>query len=145
MVVDGRDEFVGSDDARARQSIAEAAKARKASIEIDVQSEADESHVDVLLKVTGLPKDSSARLWVAVAEDDVHSDVRRGENSGRKLNHVAVVRSLAPADAGKPLTIELDKQWRREKLRLVAFAQDTQSMHILGVATAAVPAVAPER
>ena len=29
MVVDGRDEFVGSDDARARQSIADAAQSRK--------------------------------------------------------------------------------------------------------------------
>jgi hypothetical protein len=77
---------------------------------------------------------------VALAENAVVSDVLRGENRGRKLDHVAVVRSLMDLghrnaagafSADIPLTGELE-QWNGK--RMIAFVQDQQYGPIQGAA-----------
>jgi hypothetical protein len=83
---------------------------------------------------------SGARVNIALAESAVVSDVLRGENSGRKLNHVAVVRSLTDLgsldangafSADIPLTGELE-HWAGK--RIIAFVQNRQYGRIEGAA-----------
>jgi hypothetical protein len=81
---------------------------------------------------------------VAVTEDHLKSDVRRGENRGHVLAHAAVVRRLTTikdgiSAPGQPARAEitLDPAWHRENLRVVAFVQESHSRRI--VAAAAVP------
>ena len=82
----------------------------------------------------------SGILYVALADNRAESHVARGENSGRLLAHVAVMRVLKPL--GKvELTSGLTKDvWimvppgaGSNGLRIVVFLQDPQSGHILGV------------
>jgi hypothetical protein len=68
--------------------------------------------------------------------------VTRGENSGRTLRHVAVVRSLIrvgalPAQGAfvKALMLPL-KNDNSQSWRVVVFLQDSGSKHILGAAEA---------
>jgi hypothetical protein len=71
---------------------------------------------------------------VAITENNLQSNVARGENAGRKLRHGTVVRHLrvvgeAPMAEAK-LTFE--KNWNRENLRVVAFLQERMNRRILG-------------
>ena len=95
MVVDGHAEFVGSDDDRAASAIAQAAKAAKTDVELT--GEAKDGNLLLKIKiapVTGLAANEKAETMLAITEDNLHSQVRGGENSGRRLNHAAVVREL---------------------------------------------------
>src|SRR4051794_37180018 len=88
MVVDGSREFVGSDRDVALKAIRESAQRVKANVRLTI----DGNRVQV--KVSGDAAKGECDVLVAVTEDDLQSDVRRGENAGRKLSHAAVVRRL---------------------------------------------------
>jgi hypothetical protein len=146
MVVDGRAELVGSDAGAALRAIERAAAQPHGVVRIapDAQrSGTSSSRVAATIEVSNLPAVSGAvhaDLVVAITEDDLSSNVTRGENHGRVLKHAAVVRRLttigdAPAP-GAPARIELalDSGWKRERLTVVAFVQERRSRTILASA-----------
>lgn len=146
MVVDGRVEFVGSDAAAARKAIDRAVAAPHAVVRIGVeQGTADRLAVSVA--VTDLPPVGSgdrADIMVAVTEDHLRSDVKRGENHGRTLAHAAVVRHLTTAGeaasegaSSARADIAIGSDWQRDHLKVVAFVQERRGRTILG--SAAVP------
>ncbi len=81
---------------------------------------------------------------VAIVEDNLVTDVTRGENARRRLEHDAVVRALhtiGPLDVGASageLTkeIALDRGWAAQHLRVVTFLQDDRTHRVVGVASA---------
>ena len=82
----------------------------------------------------------SVNVLLALTESGLASDVARGENTGRKLSHVGVVRSLrtlgalpeAPGTSFKAETeVAVEKNWRRENLRAVVFAQERGTRRVL--------------
>lgn len=131
MVVDGQVEFVGSDGGQARRVIERAARTAKAPITIE--RDGDTVRVDA-------PAGAKAELWIALAREQGASDVPRGENAGRHLKHVAVVRSLVKAgDVGKdkPLTHTLklpQPEAGTSGWRVIAFLQEPGQGRILGAA-----------
>jgi hypothetical protein len=142
MIVDGTSEFVGSDSVKALAGIKDAASKPKSAVDIVVTS-IEPSQIKLRLSVpdSAQPtKDQTADALVALTEDDLTSDVNRGENAGRKLHHAAVVRQLkVAASATGPtkftkdieITISLDKSWEPRNLKAVAFVQDRGSRQIL--------------
>jgi hypothetical protein len=140
MIVNGRAAFVGSDERRARREIELAART----------SVFPEVHMDgpstVHIAVTSLPK--QVGLWLAVTECGLSSDVRTGENGGRRLTHTGVVRSLESVkldQSGKArVNLSLRNDWKVENLRVVVFVQDRVSLAVLGAATAAVSSAAAD-
>lgn len=141
MVVDGGAEFVGSDARRATAEIARAAKQRKAVVELAHAPGGAGLRVTVRSLPPGQAR-GTAEVLLAVVEDDLTSDVRRGENAGRQLSHTAVVRRLevlgSVAGSGEPfdrrVALVPDPSWRRDRLRAVAFVQERESRRILGAA-----------
>jgi hypothetical protein len=128
MIVDGASEFVGSDARKARAAIIEAGKSAKGTIELRLSSKDDTVRCEVA--VTSV--NETADVYLAITEDDLRSDVARGENAGRQLTHVGVARSLQTIGtfkAGEKFTcsvdLKLDPAWRREKLKVIAFAQQS--------------------
>jgi hypothetical protein len=90
MIVDGRIQFVGSNLGDASKAILEAAKTPKAKIETVLDG-------DVLkIKISDAPKHEDASVYLAVAENNLASNVKRGENAGKNLAHTSVVRELRP-------------------------------------------------
>jgi hypothetical protein len=75
------------------------------------------------------------------------SDVRRGENRGRVLTHAAVVRllkTMGEAGAqGVTGEIAIDPSWQRDRVKIVAFVQESRSRRI--VAAGAVPLASASR
>ena len=96
LVIDGRFQEVGSDVNAVRRAIARAAQDAKAEVVVTAQPD-DAGHVRVQVQVSTPPGaviGERADVIVALTEDQLTSDVQRGENRGRLLKHGAVVRSL---------------------------------------------------
>jgi len=81
---------------------------------------------------------AGAEAWLAVYENNLESQVRAGENSGKTLHHDYVVRRLigplAPDQAGRlslRQQIALEAGWKRADLGVVVFVQDKASGEIL--------------
>jgi hypothetical protein len=142
LVVDGRDEMIGSDAAAAMHAIAKALKQPRAGVTLAV--DVDGNALIARGSVMDLPAEAakeSVDAVLAVTEDDLTSVVKRGENSGRTLHHDAVVRALvsmgalrAPGDLRQRTTLK--PEWRRDRLRAVMFLQGRKSQRIWGAATA---------
>ena len=154
MVVDGRSELVGSDGAAARKAVARAATGAHGSIQIRV----DRASGAVTVVAADVPPHSDrADIIVAVAEDRLQSNVTRGENHGRTLTHVAVVRRLvtigeiAAGDVCRGgacsarTDVAIDPAWKREDLRIVAFVQERRGGAILAAATTPFEPSTPSR
>src|SRR6266849_2199166 len=146
MVVDGTMEFVGNHPPKAREAIVSAASKVKIPVMLapgSPKGSGKESFSVKIGKLEGATKGDSAEVWLAVTETGLHSAVTRGENAGENLHHAAVVRSMhkigeAKADGETSFTgeasVSLQKEWKRENLRAVAFVQEKKSRRILGAA-----------
>ena len=146
MIVDGHEEFVGGDWNRARAAIVKAAQTPKGRIDLTFPHEADldqNSPVRRLaIQVKDLPNRSDdADVLFAITENNLQTQVTRGENSGRYLHHSAVVRELNLVGHivanDKTFVIErsinVSPGWRTENLRVIAFVQERRSHRILAV------------
>jgi hypothetical protein len=127
MVVDGERSFVGDED-EARTQAALAAKRSK--VPLSLTASVDGDTVVVRVRTDSAPA-AGLELWAVLAEDGLSSEVKRGENAGRKLAHVAVVRTLKALPAPKAegggfvseARLKLGADWKRERLRAVAVLQ----------------------
>jgi hypothetical protein len=147
MVVDGRSEFVGSDAGAARRAIAKAVAQSHGVIGIVTRDDRDPKRVALQITITDLPKitrGDQADIIVAVTEDGLRTDVKRGENRGRTLTHAAVARYMAtigdtvadgPSSAAADVTLAPD--WQRDRLKIIAFVQERKSRQILAAASTA--------
>lgn len=143
MMVDGRFGFVGSERKEALASIAKASMAPHAVVTLGACDEAaSDSEICRDVEIRDLPavtEGDSARVTYAVTESGLEVDVPSGENAGRELSHVAVVREMIDLGAitgdgvftGR-VAIGIEPEWRRENLRLVVFVQERASRRILG-------------
>jgi hypothetical protein len=83
---------------------------------------------------------------VALTQDHVTSDVRRGENRGRMLTHSAVARDLALVGTLKPtdrmfdatVTLPVARTWNLDDVRIVGLLQERSSRRIVGAGVAGV-------
>ncbi|MBS2025709.1 MAG: DUF1223 domain-containing protein [Deltaproteobacteria bacterium] len=149
-IVDGEYNLVGSDGPGVRQALLAAAQRKRgtASLEVKPAAQPRADHADkgalvsVALALGGLPADGE--VWLAVVEDGLVSKVTAGENEGRTLPHAAVVRSLRRVGSTKDRgftsveEVRLDGAWKREALRVIAFAQEAGGP-VLAAGSAAVP------
>jgi hypothetical protein len=144
IVIDGAYDAPGSDPVAVHRAVEHARKSAKATVRATLgapSAAAVPIRVDVALGAART-LGATADVLVATVEDDLTTQVLRGENSGRTLDHDAVVRRLArigtidaSADAlVVTATIPLDAEWRREQLRWVVLVQDRASGRVIGAA-----------
>lgn len=138
MVVDGTTQFVGSN-----------AKALIAAVESDVKTpkqaltieNAKWDHGAALFSIHGTAR-AGTKLFAVLAADATHQQVSGGENSGRTLHHVAVVRVMkelgSEAVDGRPLKLEGGDLNHKDEsagpVRLVVFVVDQKTGQVIGAA-----------
>jgi len=135
MVVDGSFQFAGGNTGEATKSILDAAKSAKASVELSIDGE------KLKVKIPAFPEHENASVFLAIAEDGLLSNVKRGENSGKTLEHVSVVRELKSIGSvtaqdksfETEAVFQLQPNWKKENLKLVVFVQGNQNRKIYGV------------
>jgi hypothetical protein len=142
MVVNGRDQFVGSDGGALERALRD--DTRRAHLDLRIiTSTLSADGIDVKFSFSG--QTSKPLDVVAVLTDDAdRSKVLRGENSGRLLQHVSVARSLTKVatvagDAEKSVHLSLPEGFQVTGApghHLVLFVQEAHQGTILGAATA---------
>ena len=135
MIVNGKSVFVGSDRSQANEAILDAVK-NPAAIQIKIQS-AFEKNERVKIHFN-IPGDLSDELLnIALVQHDAVTSVLRGENKGRKLNHVNVVRSLIsiPASPDGTQEISFPSELENQTVTIICFTQDKNSLTVSGAAS----------
>lgn len=132
MVVDGAYQFVGSDRGSAAKALESARSSPK--IEVRITSLKRENNQSVLHVDTDvLPV--KADVLVAVAADHAESQVLRGENGGRHLEHVAIVKSIdkvGKAEKGQAFSKDVSVKGLTQISRVIVFLQEPNQGKILG-------------
>ena len=138
LVVDGSAHFPGGRD-RTVAALKAAASQSKAKVALKV-TKLSKDAVEVEVELSEGARPAGAEVVVALTQSGLSSDVKRGENAGRVLQHAAVVRSLKVAGAAPKVTVRLPRQaaWDARSLSVVAFAQGRGQARILGAARAPV-------
>ena len=143
MVVDGSEQFVGNDAAKAKQAIVHSAQAAKVGLHLSAIT-ADHGHVSGAVSIAGNSAAlAKGDLFAALVDSVAETDVRGGENRGQKLHHAGVVRSLVRIGslqnlAGGPVkfTLTAPSDAVPGKERIVVFAQQSSQGAVVGAAQA---------
>jgi hypothetical protein len=144
MVVDGTAQFVGNDSTQALRAITTAAKTPKPALKLSPRMLDSGRLSDSVANasVVALPK---ADLYAALIETMASTDVKRGENGGRTLHHVSVVRAMQKVGTSEQLanplffSFAIPKDSVIPNLRVVAFVQRASQGSVLAAATSAPP------
>jgi hypothetical protein len=139
LVVDGHWETVGGNAVEMRNAVEAAMRNEKVALTL-ANAVRDGNGIKFHLTSADLPgSDGPITVYVALAENRVQSNVRGGENGGRSLAHVAVVRALAPVGTvtagssfSKDITIPMPSVAGSSGFRIVAFLQSDKSHKIVG-------------
>lgn len=139
MIVNGETQFVGSNSAGADNAIKDALKTNSQyGILMDVSWTA-KRQLSIKYSMTSSPV--NALINFALIEKNLSSDVSRGENSGKKLEHDNVVRifdtSIAKEKSERTLKIAEDVNLNNSTL--IAYIQDKDSYKIIGASSSSIP------
>jgi len=142
MVVDGTSEFVGSDPALAEKAFAKALNRPKIAVRLSSVSTSTTNVLLAHLETAALQESyglSEADVYVAVALNRAESQVSGGENSGRKLSHSAVAKSIVKVGRlrrgqifAQDVQLKLAPGTDPQNLRLVAFVQEPGQGRVIG-------------
>jgi len=139
IIVNGKTEFVGSEEGTLRNAIKtnlqNSAAARLGLNIVSIEQG------EAVLKYTTEGNDKNTLLLVAVLQKSAVSKVGGGENSGRTLAHVQIVRklqSIALSSASGQANITLPKGFDAQNWEIVGFLQNKTNGAITGAARAAI-------
>ncbi len=137
MVVDGASEFTGSDTDAAKIAIQKALRQPKLTVTLSSVKLDSQGNLRALITVEGAS--NKGEVFLALSLEQAQSAVARGENAGRKLSHVSVVKSFTKAGNVNPgvkfskaIDLKLDSATSSQNLRVIAFVQENGQGKVLG-------------
>lgn len=95
-VVNGSEEFVGSQKTKMVHAIEASAKENKA-----ITLTATFTNKKIIVDYDANSKSPEENILIALVEKEASTDIKRGENEGRKLHHVNIVRQFEHANESK--------------------------------------------
>jgi len=141
-VIDGSAQLVGNNAAGLAEAVKRAASTPKKPLTI---SDAHWDNGTFMFTVRGAA-DSGSKMLAVLAADAQGPKILRGENAGRTLHHVAVVRSLkdfgSTSADGRALRLSAGSFTRDQgsaPLRLVVFLVEKKSGHVTALSQQTVP------
>jgi len=136
MIADGTDQFVGNDVAHALRAIAQAAQIAKPKLTLSPIT-VDGAHIAGEVSLTGGAAMPKGDIYAAVVESMASTKVHGGENGGRTLQHVSVVRAMQRIGASMGATpmkfsLPVPNDVLPANVRVVVFLQSAGQGAILG-------------
>ncbi len=139
FLFNGKDlRLAGADPVLAKRLSAISAQTSSARINLRQSVTPDQIEIDLTIDVASNRESPETEAFVALSENNLYSEVRAGENTGRSLAHDFVVRELLgpiPIGPGGKARwsgkITLAPDWKRQDLALTAFVQDIPHNDIL--------------
>ncbi|PSL24509.1 DUF1223 domain-containing protein [Chitinophaga ginsengisoli] len=122
VVINGENEFVGSNASAIVQAISKGLD-EPSTASVGLSARIEQGKLYVGHQVSGVGKNET--LVLGLVEKVAHSDVKAGENSGRKLSHVQIVRDLAQVDvnSNKEVEMKLPVGFNENDFELIGFVQ----------------------
>jgi hypothetical protein len=140
LVVDGRQELVGNDGALAQRAIAAAAERPHLSLRVTATSTGE--RLRLVIDLPAAPQGAEGiDVLAAVTQHGLTSEVRSGENRGKMLAHVAVVRKVQSLGSLNADAVVAEGQWKLERawgtggLNAVVWLQGKSTRQVYGAAT----------
>ena len=136
-VVNGKSEVVGSNRQRL-QALIDDNLGRAQTGQIQLSAKASGGNVVIAYTVANA---GNAVLNIALVQKKALTDVRKGENSGKKLAHLNVVRDLKTlplAQSSGSLSIPLLKGMQASGFTIIAWTQDKKTLVISDAAETAI-------
>jgi len=138
IVVNGKTEFVGSDKSRLQKTIEMELKSDVTS-SIVLSAKLNEDKKVMVNFKTGMSSNNTINF--ALVQFSAQSVVTKGENQGRQLRHINIVRDFQTADAtNKQSAVYLDipAGLSKQDCKVIVFVQDKNNLHITDAAETAV-------
>ncbi len=133
VIVNGRTEFVGSDEKSLRNAIKTGLE-KSENLELSLSNiKVEGDKVSVQYHVTGAA--SNSNLLIALIEKNAITKVKSGENGGRTLAHVQIVtqlKSVALRSTSGNENIALIHGFDPQKFELIGFVQNASNGEITG-------------
>lgn len=142
LVINGSDERVGNDRRDVEAAIRRAATQPASTLTISrLEQTGGQFQFHITAPPAAQPRRTPASIYVALALDHTRSDVARGENAGRMLAHLSVLRSLKRLGAFDPhrgvsQDFTADATGLSGAVRVIVFVQEEGYGRILGAAQA---------
>jgi len=137
IVVNGKTEFVGSEEGTLRNAISKGLqKASPSQLSLNI-STIDHSKANIKYEVDSI--DKNIFLELAILQKNAQTKVQSGENSGRTLSHVQIVRKLQSVPLkGKEGTVNvaLPNGFNTQGWEIIGFLQNTANGTITGASRA---------
>ena len=138
VIVNGKKEFIGSEEVTLRSAI-NAGLQKSATAHLTLTGvKTDQNQAS--LKYTAEGTDKNTVLLVAVLQKSALSKVERGENGGRTLSHVQIVRKLQPIILNSNdglTTVALPRGFNTHDWEIIGFLQNKSNGAVVGAARAA--------
>jgi hypothetical protein len=134
VVVNGKEQFVGSESSAIHKAITEQLKVKPGTT-LTLQAIQGNGKLNLKYQATSIK--SGCRLMIALLQKSAQSHVGRGENQGRLLSHIQIVRKLQSevlSGGSGNSTIELPKDFNTQTWEVLAFIQDQHNGAILSIA-----------
>ncbi len=140
IILDGNEEVNPGDGQKAKQLLEKAAAVPMIAMRID-GAQFDKGGLTVHVVADGAAEKHGGDVFLAVAIDKAVTDVLAGENNGKKLTNIAVVKQLVKIgkmQKGKPFDLSFYlKLWPDAdpaNMRVIAFVQESGQGKVLGAA-----------
>ncbi|QEC77620.1 DUF1223 domain-containing protein [Mucilaginibacter ginsenosidivorax] len=137
VIVNGKAEYVGSDETALNSAIADGLATNPAATLI-LRAQQDGSKLKLQYQTTGAPGGSD--VLIALVQKNAQNRVERGENAGRILSHIQIVRKiqteqLSNNGAGST-TIDLLENFSAQNWEVLCLVQNQNSGEILAASKA---------
>jgi hypothetical protein len=132
VVINGKSQFVGSDQSSIVSAIVSGLNTKpNSTLSLNCKIENNKVNIDC----QGTFEDKNCELVLALIEKSAKSNVRAGENAGKTLYHVQIVRSLLYEPIGtKNIAMGLPSNFNAKGWELIGFVQKKSDGHIISAA-----------
>ncbi len=135
VVVNGRYQFTGSDKTRLYNTVEkELVKDLPARVELKAATNGQYIRVDYTTM-------GAEKSWThfALVQRQASSAVQRGENSGKQLHHIDVVRDfMTSSSASGFVNLHLPAGCKASDFRVIGFVQHKEDLHVNGAAACSI-------
>jgi hypothetical protein len=130
IIVNGKTEFVGSDKNKLQQTITKELNSEMIK-PFDISAKSNDDKTVVVNFKSSLQ--ANEIINVALVQLQAQSDVKRGENNGRQLHHINIVRDLKMIDASNKqssVNFILPDGLSKKDFKIIIFSQNKNNLQI---------------
>ncbi len=129
-IINGTEQFVGSNESRLNNAVNNGLNNGMTS-NLEITAVRKNNMLVIAYKISGK---EAMLLNTAIVLAEATTEVKRGENGGRTLRHVNIVRDLRVTEANEAgeLTMELPGELINKPFKLIAYTQAKRSLKVFG-------------